>query len=1324
MKKLLLTLLWVLTAIPTFARDFYYTYEGYELKFTVLDENNKTVEIIYNIYTRVAGDLIIPEIVNDGSNDYTVVSIGEIAFYNCPDLTSVTIPNSITSIGRSAFSNCSGLTSISLPNSVTSIGGSAFRNCSKLTSITIPDSVTSIGDFAFTGCSGLMTASIGNSVTSIGEGTFDECSSLTSISIPNSVTYIGNWAFYECASLTSASIGNSVTSIGNLAFYECSSLKSVILGKSVTSVSTNAFEKCNSLIKSAYPSTISNPFPTGEAIKYNPTEVIIEDGIIFGADKESILFASADLKGEYTIPDSVTSIGNNAFSRCSKLTSVVIPNSVKSIGYYAFYNCFSLSSVSIPSSVTSIYQEAFYNCYLLTSITIPDSVTYIGADAFSGCSGLTRATIGNSVTSIGAGTFYNCYSLKSVIIGKSVKSVSNNAFERCNNLIKSAYPSTISNPFPTGEAITYNPYNAIIEDGIIFDADKKSILFASADLKGKYTIPYSVTSIGNEAFYLCDGLTSIILPDSLTSIGESAFKRCSKLTSVIIPNSVKSIGNYAFSDCVRLTKVEFESIESLCRIDFYSPVANPLYYVHDLCIGGEIITDLVIPETITSIGNYTFYNCSGLTSVSIPKSVTAIGDYAFRGCSGLTSINIPESVTKIGSYTFYNCSGLTSVTIPKSVTAIGDSAFYGCTALTDVNVAWEFPLIIDRDWFSESIYETALLSIPEQSVFNYCTTGWWKLFKNRKAGDYDIKQYSDGVFNYQLITNPDNPQAILVQGDYSTLTEANIPERFTDLSDESNPVRYYITAIAPEAFKDKRKLKTVNFNSRSRITTICQSAFSGCTGLTSINIPTSVTSIGNNAFSGCSGLTSVTIGNSVTTIGNHTFYGCSGLTSVTIPNSVTTIGNYAFDGCSGLTKAEFASIESLCRINFGNSEANPLSSAHNLYVAGDEIKDLVIPETIKSIGGVTFYGCSGLTSATIPNSVTSIGESAFAFTGLTDLRIDDGFERLYLDSSAFYPATIKNIYLGRPMSYIPGSYIETAIVGNLVENIPASSFRGRSKLKSLTLGSGLKSIEKEAFSGCTSLTEVIIPPSVETIGASAFAGNSALSSIIMGHSVRTIGAMAYDGCPAKTVSITAQTPPTAPNNTFSTYSGKLYLQGEEAYDAYYDAYTCWDRFDSYMMIEPTGMKSDSGTKINGKPGDTFQLTATLMPENVTLPQVFWRSTNPAIATVDENGLVTLHADLNEVMTLTTDDEETGECRIIAESLYADGPVLEFEVTSDSSGIEDVVADEDGNNGTIDFTSPIEVYNLNGRFMATSLDNLSTGIYIVRQGNIVKKMAVR
>lgn len=209
-----------------------------------------------------------------------------------------------------------------------------------------------------------------------------------------------------------------------------------------------------------------------------------------------------------------------------------------------------------------------------------------------------------------------------------------------------------------------------------------------------------------------------------------------------------------------------------------------------------------------------------------------------------------------------------------------------------------------------------------------------------------------------------------------------------------------------------------------------------------------------------------------------------------------------------------------------------------------------------------------------------------------------------------------------------------------------------------------------------------------------------------------------------TVSITAQTPPTAPNNTFSNYAGRLYLQGQDAVDAYYDAYTCWDRFDGYVMISPVGMKNEGPGKIEGKPGDTFQLIATLMPENVTLPQVFWRSTNPEIATVDANGLVTLHADTNELLSRAEDGDETGSgCKIIAESLYANGPVLEVAVTSVTTDAEEIISDRVADSA-IDFNLPLEVYNLNGLRIATTVDNLAPGFYIIRQGKAVKKIVVK
>ncbi|CCX47819.1 putative uncharacterized protein [Bacteroides sp. CAG:927] len=306
------------------------------------------------------------------------------------------------------------------------------------------------------------------------------------------------------------------------------------------------------------------------------------------------------------------------------------------------------------------------------------------------------------------------------------------------------------------------------------------------------------------------------------------------------------------------------------------------------------------------------------------------------------------------------------------------------------------------------------------------------------------------------------------------------------------------------------------------------------------------------------------------------------------------------------------------------------------------------------------------------------------------------------------------------------SSLESLTIGNSVKEIPSAKFKGVTGLSNLTLGNSLTAIGDEAFGGCTALTEVILPPSVKTIGASAFAGNNKLASIIMGHSVTTIGEKAFDLCPAQTVSITAQTPPTAPDNTFSNYTGKLYVQGQEAADAYYDADYCWYQFEGHVMIEPTEMKVEGNKTLNGKPGDTFQLTATLYPTDVTLPQVFWRSTNPDIAIVDANGLVTLLADMSEIMTLAEgdDDNYTRSCKIIAESLYANGPVAEFTINDVTTGIEDVTVDGGNESGDIDFSAPVEFYNLQGVRVSDSMENLSNGIYIVRQGNNVRKIAVK
>ena len=323
---------------------------------------------------------------NDGSGThYQVTTIGEFAFHSCSNLTSVTIPTSVRSIGSYAFLSCTGLTSI-----VVESGNSVYdsrNNCNaiiKTASNTliqgckntiIPNSVTTIEQSAFFGCSSLTSVTIPNSVTTIGGSAFAGCSSLTSVTIPNSVTTIGNSALQGCSGLTSVTIPNSVTTIGQSAFMECEGLTSIVVesGNPVYDSRNN----CNAIIETA------------------------SNTLIAGC-KNTI------------IPNSVTTIGQDAFRGCSGLTSITIPNSVTIIGQKAFWNCSSLTSVTIPNSVTSIGQSAFWCCLDLASVTMGNGVTSIGQNAFDSCSGLTSVTIPNSVTNIGRDAFYGCTSVTDV----------------------------------------------------------------------------------------------------------------------------------------------------------------------------------------------------------------------------------------------------------------------------------------------------------------------------------------------------------------------------------------------------------------------------------------------------------------------------------------------------------------------------------------------------------------------------------------------------------------------------------------------------------------------------------------------------------------------------------------------------------------------------------------------------------------------------------------------------------------------------------------------------------------------------------------------
>ena len=495
------------------------------------------------------------------------------------------------------------------------------------------------------------------------------------IQYKNGVTYSGNIVIPETVKYNGNSY--SVTSImdGSYdydgAFYHCSGLTSVTIPNSVTSIGGNAFYGCSGL-----------------------TSV--------------------------TIGNSVTSIGSFAFYDCNSLTSVTIGNSVTSIGGFAFYGCNSLTSVTIPNSVTSIGGQAFMYCSGLTSVTIPNSVTSIGSYAFYGCSGLTSVTIPNSVTGIGQGTFYNCSGLTSVSIPDGVTSIGYNAFDGCNGI--------------TLVKVAVTDYAAFCENkvvSLIYSNIGKTVQLINkeGDEIKDYVVPEGVTSIGSSAFRNCTGLSSVTIPNSVTSIGGESFYNCSGLTSVTIGNSVTSIGNSAFYNCSGLTSVHISDIAAWCNIAFSGSDSNPLYHAHHLYLGDEEITDLVIPDSVTSIGNFAFEFCSGLTSVTIPSSVTSIKNYTFYNCSGLTSVTIPTSVTSIGYAAFSGCSGLTSVTIPNSVTSIGTNAFSGCSSIMSVKSYINEPFNV-TGLFAEDTYREGTLYVPAGTKDLYIRFDGWREFLN------------------------------------------------------------------------------------------------------------------------------------------------------------------------------------------------------------------------------------------------------------------------------------------------------------------------------------------------------------------------------------------------------------------------------------------------------------------------------------------------------------------------------------------------------------------------------------------------------------------
>ena len=998
----------------------------------------------------------------------SVKTIGENAFLYCSNLSNVTIPGSVKSIEEYAFFRSPNITNVTISDGVLEIGDWSFAYCSSLSNISIPDSVDFIGNDAFYNTSwysqkpnGLVYAGKllykykgkmpANTSVEIEYGTkgivysaFDGCSGLTNISIPNTVTSIGERAFFNCSELENISIPSSVTSIGRNAFYltrwynnqpdgmiyigdiayqykgEMPDNTSLIIEDGTKSITGYAFYNCLGLTSITIPGSVTGIGNYAFCNCYSLANVTLSEGISYIG--ESAFYSCRELSS-LILPDSLTSIGCAAFARCSKLTSVNIPANVDRIDKEVFRECSLLTNLTvsennpvydsrnncnaiidtnknklivtcktttIPYGIVSIGDSAFYDCYDLTSISIPNSVKNIGEMAFSSCNKLKNLILPDSVTNIENDAFEHCDALTSLTIPNSVTKIESHAFGGCRKLTTINLPNSLK-----------------------FIA---SFLFLGCSELTTVNIPDNVKTIEVDSFSLCPKLTNITIPNGVTNIETFAFRGCG-FTEVTIPRTVKEIGENAFgyeyygnnvkienfvikggigSEAQRYAEandIPFVAIKNIIASGITGDCTWELDDEGTLTISGNgamgdydynkpapwknyEFSKVIIEDGVTNVGNVAFYCCVNLSDISLPDGLTKVGYGAFESCTSLSSIDLPDSVTNLQGCAFENCTSLSSITIPNGVTSFGSGTFYGCTSLSRIFISDN----VNRISFSNQAWH--------QEPYIYCLEEYINPFPNLSEiiisegnTKYDSRNNCNAIIETESNT--------LVYGCKNTV----IPNS--------------VTSIGEEAFEECIGLENITIP--ESVSNINACAFLYCKNLSSITIPRSVTSIGINTFEGCKNLTIygyedsyaetyansnnipfVAIKNIIASgttgdctwelddkgrltisgngaMGNYT-YGDSApwndyqINKVTIENGVKTMCNYAFHNCTCSTE-----------INIPNSVTSIGRSAFE----STEFPSITIPNSVTSIGDSAFEDCRELTSITIPNSVTSFGSSLF-----------------------------------------------------------------------------------------------------------------------------------------------------------------------------------------------------------------------------------------------------------------------------------------------------------------------------------------------------------
>ena len=1007
-------------------------------------------------------------IVDDG-----VTNISKSAFEGCGTITSISLGDTITSIGNYAFRCCTNLTDINIPESVTTIGEEAFNSCTKLISIIIPDGVTSLGKSAFRYCHSLTSATISKGMTKINDLTFAECENLTQIVIPDGIKSIGQWAFASDSNLENVTLPNSLTSIGNAAF-NCAGLTSVVIPDSIKKLdSEGAFAVCEKL-----------------------QSVTLPEGLKIIGDST---FANCESLTEINIPSSVTELGEYAFSWCTSLEEIILPDKLVTIGENAFWNCVCLSEVSLPKSVTSIGDSAFMDCTSLKSITIPPVVTNIGRYAVGyyadpSIKPIDGFTIYGKVGSI-AEQYAIDNSLKferqtSGITGDCTWNLSGTVLTISGNGSTEHFASSSEAPWdlsvtqiiieegvtsiqggaflrdlPNLESVFMPDSITFLYDGLFSERENDVIFYCSSESKAAM---YALTHSGVSAKYIrgtsgdcnwsLDGTVLTISGNGSMDNYQSHYVPWGReITEVILENGVTSIGNYAFYECKSLEKIN-------------------------------------IPESVTRIGNCAMEYCTGLQKIYIPSNVTIIAAGAFEYCENLSLVEGLEGLTEWYQYCFANCKSLTDFVIPKNIKSIPYATFSNCSNLHNIYVPSSVNTI-ENSAFSD-IDNLIIYAVRDSFAQHYAESNTQIQYREY-AGNcpncssnftYCLYEEATCTQNGAIITNCakceyKHTEIILKSG--HTYSKTVTPPTCTK--------KGYTTYIC-DGCGDTYTDNYVNANGHTSSAPVKENIQPSCTEQGSYDEVIYCSECGQEISRETK---------SADPLGHHLVfvkqinptYSCDGR-----------YAHYECDRCGKLyadatgaheitedilvipmlveetwvyepTEAPYPATEPPApeESTYGDYAYKLYSDGHieiTKYNGND--KTVSVPSEINDnpvtvIGEKAFYGNTAMTEVTIPNSVKTIGSNTFSHcTALETVNLPDSIK--YLNNGLFsYCTSLKNVT-------IPSS----------VTNIGYNAFYHCFSLTNITIPESVTSINSQAFDWCPSLKQVSIPKSVKSIGSKAF----------------------------------------------------------------------------------------------------------------------------------------------------------------------------------------------------------------------------------------------